>query len=292
MNDSARIKHNLKIAAYYDETILVYKYWWSDPKTLSSHAGIWEKGVRTHQEAHQVHNRLLAQRAAISARDRVLDAGCGLGGSAFFLAETYGAHVEGISLSSAQLREARRAAAQRHLEHFVTFSQQDYVETNFASGSFDVVWAFESVCHAPHKRLFLEEAFRVLRPGGRLVMADYFRRSRSWAADDEKYFHLAVDGSAVHDLDTPDEFFNSMQDVGFQDISFEERTDQIEPSLRKLYHFSLLTLPIAWVGHRLGLMSQTLLDGSISNFWQYEACRRRLVPYIVLLGHKPSKASI
>ena len=137
-----------------------------------------------------------------------------------------------------------------------------------------------------NKRDFLNEAFRVLRPGGRLVMADYFRRSRSWSVDEEKYFHLAVDGSAVHDLDTPDEFFNSMQEVGFREISFEDRTDQIERSLRKLYHFSLLTLPIAWVSHHLGLMSKTLVDGSYSNYWQYEACRRKLVPYIVLLGRK------
>jgi tocopherol O-methyltransferase len=287
MTEPTQLAHSRKVAAYYDETILVYKYWWSDPKTLSAHAGIWEKGVRTHREAHQVHNRLLAERAEITGRHRVLDAGCGMGGSALFLAETYGAHVDGISLSSVQLREAGHAAAQRHLEHLVTFSQQDYTSTNFEPDSFDVVWAFESVCHAVNKRDFIAEAFRVLRPGGRLVMADYFRRSRSWSAEDEKYFHLAVDGSAVYDLDTPEEFFNSMQEIGFQDINFEDRTEQIEPSLRKLYYFAILTLPIAWVGHRLGLMSKTLIDGSISNYCQYEACRRNLIPYIVLLGHKP-----
>jgi tocopherol O-methyltransferase len=290
MTEPTQLAHSRKVAAYYDETILVYKYWWSDPRTLSAHAGIWENGVRSHREAHQVHNRLLAERAGVSAQDRVLDAGCGMGGSSLFLAETYSAQVEGISLSAVQLREAQQAAKQRQLEHLVTFSQQDYTGTNFASNSFDVVWAFESVCHAVNKRDFLAEAFRVLRPGGRLIMADYFRGSRAWSNDEEKYFHLAVDGSAVHDLDTPDEFFNSMREVGFQEISFEERTDQIEPSLRKLYHFSLLTLPVAWVCHRLGLMSKTLLDGSLSNYWQYEACKRKLVPYLVLLGHKPADA--
>jgi tocopherol O-methyltransferase len=287
MLDSARITHNQKIAAYYDETILVYKYWWTDPETLAAHAGVWEEGVRTHREAHQAHNRLLAERAAISAQDHVLDAGCGMGGSAIWLAETYGVQVVGIALSPGQLREARRAAAQRHVDHLATFSRQDYAAMALPDASFDVVWAFESVCHALCKRDFLVEAFRVLRPGGRLVMADYFRRARPLPADDEKYFHLAVDGSAVYDLDTPDEFFNSMREVGFEDMSFEDRTDQIEPSLRKLYHFAILTLPIAWVGHRLGLMSRTLAEGSISNYYQYEACRRKLVPYIVLSARKP-----
>ena len=210
-----------------------------------------------------------------------------MGGSSLWLAETYGAHAEGITVSSGQVHEAQQAANQRGLEHLVNFSLQDYTATDFKNDSFDVVWAFESVCHSLNKRSFLAEAFRVLRPGGRLVMADYFRRSRSWSAEDEKYFHLAVDGTAVLDLDTSEEFFNSMSEVGFQEINFDERTDQIERSLRKLYYFSILTFPIAWVGTRLGLMSNTLLEGSTSNYWQYRAFRRKLIPYIVLLAHKP-----
>jgi cyclopropane fatty-acyl-phospholipid synthase-like methyltransferase len=287
MIDSAQAAHNHKVAAYYDKTILVYKYFWSDTKTLSAHAGVWEPGVRTHQEAHQLGNRLLAERAAISAHDRVLDAGCGMGGSALWLAETYGAHVVGIAVSGGQLREARRAAALRRLDHLVTFSRQDYTAMALEDASFDVVWAFESVCHALCKRDFLAEAFRVLRPGGRLVMADYFRRARPLPLGDEKWFHRAVDGSAVRDLDTPDEFFATMRDVGFRDIDFEDRTDQIERSLRKLYYFALVTLPLAWPAHRLGLVSKVLAEGSLSNYSQYEACRRKLIPYIVLLAHKP-----
>ena len=289
MIDSTRIEHNHKVAAYYDETILVYKYFWSDPNTLSAHAGVWEKGVQTHREAHQIGNRMLAERAALSAQDHVLDAGCGMGGSALWLAETYGARVVGIALSRSQLREARRAALRRRLDHLVTFSRQDYSAMAFEDASFDVVWAFESVCHALCKRDFLAEAFRVLRPGGRLVMADYFRSARPLPPDDEKCFHRAVSGSAVRDLDTPEEFFAAMRDVGFGDISFDDYTDQIERSLRKLYHFALLTLPAAWLVHRLrlGLVSDVLAQGSISNYYQHEAGRRKLVPYIVLLAHKP-----
>jgi cyclopropane fatty-acyl-phospholipid synthase-like methyltransferase len=287
MIDSARIAHNRKVAAYYDETILVYKYFWSDPKTLSAHAGFWEPGVQSHREAHQIGNRLLAERSAITADDHVLDAGCGMGGSAIWLAETYGAQVVGIALSRSQLREARRAAAQRHVDHLVSFSRQDYSATAFEDASFDVVWAFESICHALSKRDFLAEAFRVLRPGGRLVMADYFRSARPLSPADERCFQLAVSGSAVRDLDTPEEFCASMRDVGFGDISFDDYTDQIERSLRKLYYFARLTLPLASLANRLGMISDVLAQGSISNYCQYEAGRRKLVPYLVLLAHKP-----
>src|SRR5687768_204554 len=136
MIDSAQIVHSRKVAAYYDQTIPIYKYFWSDPETLSAHTGFWEDGVRTHREAHQLGNRLLAERAAISAGDRVLDAGCGMGGSAIWLAETYGARVAGITISQRQVHEARRAAALRGVDHLVTFSRQDYTAMALEDASF------------------------------------------------------------------------------------------------------------------------------------------------------------
>ena len=111
--------------------------------------------------------------------------------------------------------------------------------------------------------------------------------ARPLSAEDEKYLHLALEGSAVRDLDTPEEFFTAMQAAGFRELDYEVRTDQIDRSLRKLYYFAILTLPIALVAHRLGLMSKVLADGSISNYYQREATRRKLVPYLVLSARKP-----
>lgn len=103
----------------------------------------------------------------------VLDAGCGVGGSARHLATRLGAEVEGLTLSPVQAGIARRLSAGRP---DVRFTVADATRAPFETGSFDLVWALESAEHMPDKGAFLRECSRVLRPGGRLVLATWCHR--------------------------------------------------------------------------------------------------------------------
>src|SRR5262249_35256079 len=172
-----------RIHAYYDETWGDYRWLWLSPRNYAIHFGYWDESTRTHAESLLNMNRALAERIGILPGQHVLDAGCGVGGSALWLARACHVHVTGITLVASQVAPARRfAQAQPH----VTFEQQDYAHTTFPDASFDVVWAVESACHAPDKRAFIQEARRLLRPGGRLGMVEYMRVSRPLpSADDE-----------------------------------------------------------------------------------------------------------
>jgi len=101
----------------------------------------------------------------------------------------------------ARLR-ARGFAAARKLGDRVAFEQADYTRTPFPAASFDVVWALESLCHAPDKAAFYREAARLLRPGGRLVIAEYVRAARPLSTQREGLLHQWLDGWAIPDLDT------------------------------------------------------------------------------------------
>ena len=79
----------------------------------------------------------------------------------------------GVNVVEDHVERARRYARERHLGAQVRFEVADYARTGLPPSSFDVVWAQESACHAPDKSALAAEAFRVLRPGGRLVMAEY-----------------------------------------------------------------------------------------------------------------------
>src|SRR5262249_58415583 len=102
-------------------------------------------------------------------------AGCGVGGSAVWLARTHAVEVVGVTLVASQVVRARRFAETSGVTGRVTFEQQDYTHTTFPDGTFDVVWAMESICHAPEKGLFVQEARRLLKPGGRLGVVEYMR---------------------------------------------------------------------------------------------------------------------
>lgn len=104
---------------------------------------------------------------------RVLDVGCGIGGSARILARDYGFDVLGISISSQQVDRAR-ALTPAHLP--CRFAVMDALAMPMADGCFDAVWTVEAAPHIANKQCFANELLRLLKPGGRLVMADWNQR--------------------------------------------------------------------------------------------------------------------
>jgi tocopherol O-methyltransferase len=104
---------------------------------------------------------------------RILDAGCGVGGSARHLADALGAEVDGLTLSPVQRDLAVELSGGRD---DVRFHVGDATDTGFEDGTFDLVWALESAEHMPDKQAFVEECARVLRPGGRLLAATWCHR--------------------------------------------------------------------------------------------------------------------
>lgn len=111
--------------------------------------------------------------AGVTEAARVLDAGCGVGGSARHIATRFSAEVEGVTLSPVQRDIAKRLSGERKDVHFQV---ADANATPFPDESFDVVWSLESAEHMPDKRAFVAECARVLKPGGRLVVATWCHR--------------------------------------------------------------------------------------------------------------------
>jgi MPBQ/MSBQ methyltransferase len=111
----------------------------------------------------------------LPAGSRVLDVGCGIGGSARILARHYGLAVLGISISPAQIARARELTP-AGLAQRCRFAVMDALALEVADGSFDAVWSVEACPHMPDKQRYADELLRCLRPGGRLAVADWNRR--------------------------------------------------------------------------------------------------------------------
>jgi MPBQ/MSBQ methyltransferase len=105
----------------------------------------------------------------------VLDVGCGIGGSARILARDYGLDVLAISISPAQIARAR-ALTPAPLAPHCRFAVMDALALDLPNATFDAVWSVEASPHMPDKQRYVDELLRVLRPGGRLAIADWNRR--------------------------------------------------------------------------------------------------------------------
>ncbi len=121
----------------------------------------------------------------------ILDVGCGIGGSTLYLTEKFSSLPEnnlsldgevdrvtatGITLSPVQANRATERAKIAGLESNVNFLVADALNMPFPDDSFDLVWSLESGEHMPDKIKFLHECYRVLKPGGTLILATWCHR--------------------------------------------------------------------------------------------------------------------
>jgi tocopherol O-methyltransferase len=110
---------------------------------------------------------------------KILDVGCGIGGSTLYLANKFSACATGITLSPVQASRAKERAREADLQERVNFEVANALEMPFADHSFDLVWSLESGEHMPDKEKFLQECYRVLQPGGKLIFATWCHRETS-----------------------------------------------------------------------------------------------------------------
>jgi len=108
---------------------------------------------------------------------KVLDVGCGFGGTSRYLAKALGsdASVTGITLSPNQVKRGGELAKEQDVNN-ADFMVMNALEMDFPDNSFDIVWACESGEHMPDKELYINEMMRVLKPGGKFVMATWCQR--------------------------------------------------------------------------------------------------------------------
>ncbi len=116
----------------------------------------------------------IAQLAQLQPQHKVLDVGCGLGGSARYIANEYGCSVIGIDLTDEYVDVAKKLTEFVKLSDKVSFKQGSAVELPFPSENFDIVWTEHTQMNIADKEKFYGEISRVLKPKGRLVFHDVF----------------------------------------------------------------------------------------------------------------------
>lgn len=258
------------VRSYYKHTRFDYRVIWDRTGVPALHFGYYDAHADKHARALGNMNRAMAERAGIRAGERVLDAGCGVGNASFWLTDHMGARVTGLSIVPEQIVDARRYAARRKGTS-PDFVVGDFLDIPFADGHFDVVWACESFCHATDKGLFFREAFRVLRPGGRLIIADYVRTDRPLTDEQEALLRDWLRPQAIRDIGTEAEYRSYAGEAGFSSFTAADITPNVRVSLRNLHNLCKKWLLPGRIFLALGIVNDVRFRNVIASIRQYEA---------------------
>jgi tocopherol O-methyltransferase len=165
-----RAQHPKDVADHYDELDPVYRAIWGE----HVHHGLWRSGRETATEAVEALSDHVGARLGLDSGappHSLIDIGCGYGATARRFAARHDARVIGYTLS-------REQAGQAGSSQGVDICVGDWLHNDLPDDSADGAYAIESSEHMADKPGFFAQAFRVLKPGGRLVVC-------AWLADED-----------------------------------------------------------------------------------------------------------
>ncbi len=214
--------------------------------------------------------------------DRLVDVASGLGTTALLAAAEYGADVDGLDLSPANVRLARGSAAARDVGHRVRFHDGDAEALPLADESSDYVVCECALCTFPDKTAAVREMFRVLRPGGRLGITDIVADRNRLPAE---LSTLAARVACVADARTSTEYRELLESEGLSVLTLEPHDHALERMIRQIEaRLELLRMTARARAEGLGVdfaRARPVLDAA------HAAVGEGILGYVLIVAEKP-----
>ena len=250
-------KNYQDLISYYQKATEDYKFW---SKNYHMHFGFYRQGINPFdlegmllQMTKEVFKRLeIVKIKEANQEIKAIDLGCGVGTSANYFAQVYPfAKITAITLVEEQIKMGRYLFKQKlkneeiknqNIEGSIEFVCTDYTNTPFSKNSFAAAYAIESSCYANGKDKveLLKEASRLLKSGGRLVVADGFLKHGNklpyWI---EKAYKRTCECWALPEMGQINPFVETLKKVDFENIEVEDISWRVAPSVA---HVPFITL--------------------------------------------------
>jgi ubiquinone/menaquinone biosynthesis C-methylase UbiE len=204
--------------------------------------------------------RILTGEIGIRKESKVLDVGCGLGGTARYLAETYGCHVTGIDATDRMLEEASRRNESAGLSHLIDLKLGNALEMPFRDEAFDVLIGQDAWCYITDKPKLIAECARVLRPKGTIAFTDWLKSENITPEESKSFFTFM----AFPDVETFSGYSELLEGNGFAIQKKEDLSDKFVASLMQSYEDTPIEEVEVQIAEKFGPeMSSTVMNGVI-----------------------------
>jgi tocopherol O-methyltransferase len=277
---------NQRIQSFYDRSTPLWLDTWGE----HMHHGYYGPGGTEKKDRFQAQVDLvkeLLQWGEVRQAAHILDAGCGVGGSARMLAEVYGARVLGVTLSPVQAERARAYTAAEGLQNRVRFQARDMMSLQPADGTFDLIWSLESAEHVADKRGMLELFHELLAPGGQFLIATWCHRAEPPGLKDKEQrllgklyrrYHLPPMVS-IEDLES------MAKKAGFRGVQSADWSTAVSPFWK-----AVIRSAFTWRGLRgLATAGWLTIQGAWAMQYMMLGYEQGLVRFGVFQGKRPAR---
>ena len=286
-----------KIQQFYDESSPLWERTWGE----HMHHGHYGPNGQMKKNRRQAQIDLMEEMLSWggpSEAQTILDVGCGIGGSTLYLAEKFDAQAVGITLSPVQAKRAGDRAQEKGItlqafENFgetkpaVQFQVADALATPFPDNSFDFIWSMESGEHMPDKLKFLQECYRLLKPGGTFLMATWCHRPIHTLAgpltkSEERHLDRLYELYHLPYVISLSGYGALAENVGFTDLALADWSRQVEYFWQEVVQSALNPQAIAGI-FEAGMQT---IRGTAAIALMTTGFNRGLIRYGLLRGSK------
>ena len=195
------------------------------------HLGIYRRPEDSIFEASRRTVQTMAEKSAhLGPNCTVLDLGSGIGGTARYLAKTYGCQVVALNLSEVENERHRTMNKEQGVETLIEVIDGNFESVPKEDASFELVWSQDAILHSSNRRKVLEEASRVLKPGGEMIFSDPMQTEDCF----EDFLDPILKRIHLESLATPSYYCQEARELGMEILAYDNQPQQLVNSYAKI----------------------------------------------------------